>query len=174
MLKAALVALSTRAPRGVSFDELAKNVAHKLSAETFDDSDRARLARNVLGLYTKGALRLWASDKPVARVAGDRPRAFAYARYQASVGSAYCTSLLHEGLQVDSFDRALLARMDGTQNVAALVAAVLDDARRGVVQVQMNGVSCVDAAVFEEVTERKLLLFAERGLLCDPESNALP
>ncbi len=174
MLKAALVVLSKHAPRGVWFDQLAVEVAQTLGVNSFEDEQSARLSRNLLGLYTKGALRLWASDKPVARTSGDHPRAFEFARYQASVGSAFCTSLLHEGLQVDSFDRALLARMDGTRSVAALVQAVLEEARRGVVQVQMNGALCVDLAVFEEITEQKLTLFARRGLLVDEDSNTLP
>lgn len=174
LVKAALLELSNAAPRGVWFDELADRVARRMETISFGDEERARLARNLLGLYTKGALRLWASDKPLARNATRCPTAFGFARYQASVKSGFCTSLLHEALQVDSFDRALLLRMDGTRDVSTLVQEVFEQAKRGVVQVELNGVACTDLAVFEEITEQKLKLFGERGLLVDHVSNGLP
>jgi methyltransferase-like protein len=165
LVKAALLELSNEAPRGVWFDELAVRVARRMATNSFGDEEITRLGRNLLGLYTKGALRLWASDKPLARAGQVCPKAFGFARYQASVKSGFCTSLLHEALQVDSFDRALLLRMDGARDVPTLVQDVYEEAKRGVVQVQMNGAPCVDLAVFEEITEQKLKLFAERGLL---------
>jgi methyltransferase-like protein/ubiquinone/menaquinone biosynthesis C-methylase UbiE len=174
LVKAALLELSDAAPRGVWFDELASRVARRMDTQSFGDEEKTRLARNLLGLYTKGALRLWASDKPLARSSTVCPLAFGFARYQASIRSAFCTSLLHEALQVDSFDRALLVRMDGTRDVPTLVQDVLEDAKRGVVQVLQEGAPCTDLAVFEEITEQKLKLFAERGLLVEDVSNGLP
>ncbi|WP_170319731.1 class I SAM-dependent methyltransferase [Polyangium spumosum] len=166
-LKAALVALAARAPGGLPFDALAWEAGERLGLAAFEGEARARLARNLLGLYTKNALRLWASPKPVARGVSERPRAFSFARYQASVGSPFCTTLLHEGVQVDSFDRVILARMDGTRDAAALTEAALEEARRGEVSVEMNGAPCVSADVFAEITEQKLLRFARMGLLME-------
>ncbi|MDI1436366.1 methyltransferase regulatory domain-containing protein [Polyangium sorediatum] len=166
-LKAALVTLAAYAPGGLSFDALAWETGEKLGLAAFEGEARARLARNLLGLYTKGAIRLWASAKPAARAPDERPRAFPFARYQASIGSPFCTTLLHEGVQVDSFDRVVLARMDGTRDAAALTEAALDEARRGVVSVEMNGAPCVDGDVFAEIMEQKLLRFARMGLLME-------
>ncbi|MDC3984824.1 methyltransferase domain-containing protein [Polyangium jinanense] len=166
-LKAALVTLSEYTPGGLPFDALAWQTGEKLGLAAFEGEARARLARNLLGLYTKGAIRLWASPKPVAQAPAKHPRAFPFARYQASVGSPFCTTLLHEGVQVDTFDRAILARMDGTRDASALTEAALEDARRCVVSVEMNGAPCTDAEVFAEITEQKLLRFARMGFLME-------
>ena len=166
-LKAALVTLADHAPGGLFFDALAWETGEKLGLVAFEGEARARLARNLLGLYTKGAIRLWASPKPLAHAPAERPRAFPFARYQASVGSAFCTTLLHEGVQVDSFDRALLSRLDGTRDAAALTQAALEEARRGVVSVEMNGAPCADGEVFAEITEQKLLRFSRMGFLME-------
>jgi len=164
-LKAALVALAGVRPRGKTFAALAEEVGRRLGRGAWDDEARARLARNLLGLYTKGAIKLWASDKPMAHAPGERPVAAPFARYQASIGSVYATSLLHEGAQIDTFDRALLSRMDGTRDAAALTLGALEDAEAGKVEVEMAGERCVDRAVFEEITEQKLARLARMGFL---------
>lgn len=165
LLKAALVVLAAEAPRGMMFERLVEQVALRLGQTTLDAESRAKCARNLLGLYTKGAIDLWASERPIALDVAECPRVFSFARQQAQEGLPFCTSLLHEAVQTDSFDRAFLKRLDGTRTVREAVSLVLEDARAGIVSVEMNGGVCVDAAVFEEIAEQKLRLFIERGLL---------
>jgi methyltransferase-like protein/SAM-dependent methyltransferase len=166
-LKAALVELAARAPRGMMFESLVSLVATRLGSSVLKDDVRARLSRNVLGLYTKGALDLWSTEKPIAYDVEDAPRAFSFARYQAEQGSEFCTTLLHEAVRVDTFDRALVKRLDGTHDLAALVDAALEDARAGIVSVEMNGSQCVDREVFLEIAEQKLLRLARMGFLVE-------
>jgi methyltransferase-like protein len=167
LLKAALVELAPRSARGMMFESLVSSVANRLGLSALDDQLRARLSRNVLGLYTKGALDLWSAEKPTSFAVGDRPRAFSFARYQSHEGSEFCTSLLHEAVRVDSFDRALIKRLDGATEVSALLDAVVADARAGIVSVEMNGASCIDRDVFEEIAEQKLVRFARMGFLME-------
>jgi methyltransferase-like protein/ubiquinone/menaquinone biosynthesis C-methylase UbiE len=156
LLKAALVALAERAPGGLSFQTLTEEVrARRGGGEALED-DRARLARNLLGLYTQGAIDLVARERPIARAAGPRPLASPWARFQATRGCASCTNLLHQSIALDNFDRALLYRMDGTRDLDALVQGALDDAARGALRVSIDGADCADRAVFTEIAERKL------------------
>jgi methyltransferase-like protein/trans-aconitate methyltransferase len=166
-LKAALVALARRAPAGLSFDALAVEAATLLGRRAIEAEERARLARNLLGLYTKGALRLWAGPKPVTGQVGERPHVHAWARFQARAGHPILTSLLHAPLPVENFDRALVRRMDGRTTVAELVTGVMEDAATGAVSVSMNGEPVRDRGVFEEIVERKLARLARLGFLVE-------
>lgn len=116
-LKAALLELAARSPRGMMFQSLVSAVAKRLGSSVLEDDVRARLSRNLLGLYTKGAIDLWSAEKNISYEPAEYSRVFSFARYQAHMGSEFCTSLLHEAVRVDSFDRALLKRMDGTLNL---------------------------------------------------------
>jgi methyltransferase-like protein len=166
-LKAALTELAARSPRGMTFESLVSLVAKRLGLSVLDDDVCARLSRNLLGLYTKGALDLWSAEKPISCEPSDHPRAFSFARYQAQVGSEFCTSILHEAVRVDSFDRALVKRLDGTHDLSALVSAVVEDAEAGIVSVEMNGATCIDRDVFQEIAEQKLTRFARMGFLME-------
>lgn len=166
-LKAALVELAVRSPRGMTFESLASSVALRLGFLGLGHDMRARLSRNLLGLYTKGAIDLWSQEKPLMCAPSDRPCVFSFARYQAREGSDFCTSLLHEAVRVDSFDRAMMRRLDGTNGLSEVVSAVVEDARAGIVSVEMNGAACVDREVFEEIAEQKLVRFARMGFFYD-------
>ncbi len=164
-LKAALIALAGVGARGMTFDRLTFEIARRLGRDELGADERARGARNLLGLYTKGAIELLAAERPVALSISERPRVFSFARRQASDGLPFCTSLRHEAIQTDSFDRAFLSRLDGRSTVAEAVSWVLDRARAGIVSVQMEGRECLDPRVFDEIAEQKLELYMRRGLL---------
>lgn len=165
LLKAALVVLASQAPRGMKFERLAAEIARQLGRDELDADERARCRRNLLGLYTKGAIELLAFERPISLDVSNCPRVFDFARRQASLGLPFCTSLLHEAIQTDSFDRAFLSRLDGTSTVFDAVSWVLERARAGVVSVEMGGQACVDRAVFDEIAEQKLGMYVRRGLL---------
>ncbi|HRI70096.1 MAG TPA: methyltransferase regulatory domain-containing protein, partial [Polyangium sp.] len=166
-LKAALWELAERSPRGMTFESLVAAVAARIGQLELTHDVRARLCRNLLGLYTKGALDLWAAEKPITYGPSEQPRVFSFARYQAREGSEFCTSLLHEAVRVDSFDRAMMRRMDGTNSLSEVVAAVLQEAEAGIVSVEMNGAACIDRDVFQEIAEQKVMRFARMGFLME-------
>lgn len=156
LLKAALAALAGCAPGGLPFETLLAQARAALDGAELSEDDRARLARNLLGLYTQGAIDVGAWQRPIASAPGAMPTASRWARLQARRGRKACTNLLHQSIAVDAFDRALLARMDGTRTVGALVAGALEDAARGELTVHLDGAPCADEEVFLEITEQKL------------------
>jgi len=163
LLKAALLELASSL--SMPFGRLATKVAERLGEEELDTERRARCRRNLLGLFTQGAIELWASERPLSLEVGERPRVFSTARIQAREGLPFSTSLLHEAVQTDSFDRAFLVQLNGTTSVTEAVSAVLEQARSGIVSVEMNGSACIDGEVFAEIAEQKLQLYGQRGLL---------
>jgi hypothetical protein len=96
------------------------------------DVDAARQTL-VRGCFS-GALDLHTRPLAAVATAGERPRAFAVARWQAARGEAI-TSLRHEPVRVDDASaRAVVAACDGTRDrrvlaqAAALTAADADAA----------------------------------------------
>jgi len=71
-----------------------------------------------------GELVLRATPTTAATRTGERPRAFAFARWQAARDGAL-TNLLHEPVRIDDTEaRALFVRLDGTRDRSALAASV--------------------------------------------------
>ncbi|MFI5380567.1 MAG: methyltransferase regulatory domain-containing protein [Tepidisphaerales bacterium] len=61
---------------------------------------------------------------PLAPAVSDHPRAFEYARLQASDGLDVVTNTRHRGVVLEEIDPAVLALLDGTRDAAQIVAAL--------------------------------------------------
>jgi hypothetical protein len=71
-----------------------------------------------------GAVDLHAAPVPLAPGAGERPRAWPYARWQATTPEDWVPSLRHTAVRVDDATaRAILAACDGSRDRAALARA---------------------------------------------------
>ncbi|UQA62824.1 methyltransferase regulatory domain-containing protein [Polyangium aurulentum] len=165
LLKAALLALAGLAPGGLPFETLLAEARATLGGGAPSEDDRAWLARSLLGLYTQGAIELGAFKRPIASAPSVLPMASRWARLQARHERAACTNLLHQSVAVDAFDRALLARMNGTRGVRALAEGALQDAARGALSVSLDGAPCTDKEVFVEIAEQKLGRLAKSAFL---------
>jgi SAM-dependent methyltransferase len=96
-----------------------------------------------------GAVDMHAHPLPVARAAAERPRAWAYARWQVGTPQDWVPSLRHTAVRVDDpTARALLAACDGTRDRAALARA-----------------ASLDGDDAPEIVDRLLERFALAGLL---------
>jgi SAM-dependent methyltransferase len=168
LLKAALVSLSWMAPGGLPFPELCAAARRTLSGEADTEEDRAHLARNLLGLYTRGAIDHWSAPRPIAAAPAPRPLAFRWARLQAALGLPAATNLLHQSIAIDAFDCALLRRMDGSRDLNTLIDGALADAREGKLSVSMNDAPCLDRDIFAEITAHKLARLASAAFLVAP------
>ena len=74
-------------------------------------------------------------------------------------------SLLHRRIAVDAFDRALLARMDGTRTQADLVAGVAEEITAGRLSVEVDGAPRTEPEVLLEVAQQKLERLARAGFV---------
>jgi SAM-dependent methyltransferase len=123
LTRAALCALVERWPEDLSFGELFE--VARIQSTLGHDAPAARksLADELLQLYAAGIVQLRTWTPPVTSTVGDRPQASALARLQAASGDTV-TTLLHQPMKIDGFDRALISLLDGTRDVATLAAAV--------------------------------------------------
>ena len=126
--KAALVELGRAWPRALSFATLTERARKRLrdaaaaGAVSLEDDTRT-LGIDMLQCYAAGAteLRLWSPALSVEP--SPQPVASVLARLQATRG-AEVTNLLHKGVTLNPFGRALVPLLDGTRNRPLLIAAL--------------------------------------------------
>ncbi len=168
LLKAAMVLLASEGPRGLAFEELcarARALLDEADPVAPTPADGELLGSNLLGIFARGYVELGGWEKPYVAAPGPRPVASPLARRQAQIGKASCTNIAHVRVPVDGFDRALLARMDGSHDVEALVSLVIEDIAAGKVKVEVDGEPRSDRETILEVTEKKLVQLAKAALL---------
>ena len=131
LTRAALLALTNVWPDSVAFDALFEAALAKVAQaspaaiESERAADRKALGGELLQLYAAGVVQLRVWTPPVAAAVDDRPLASPLARLQATRGDRV-TTLLHQPMAVDAFDRVLIPLLDGTHDHAALLAALAD------------------------------------------------
>ena len=158
LVKAALVILYETWPRHHSFDELWSAVCARLSGVANQwpaEQGRALLARSLVNLYQANLVGLHTYLPPFALAPGRRPKATPLARLQARTGAGV-TNRRHRQVDLSSFDRAVLDRLDGTRDRPALVAELAALMRGSDVELKRDGrpltdAAEIDAALAEEV-----------------------
>lgn len=118
------------APPGPGTELLAAAAAARPHASTLAELadatglDDRTLRTTLLGTMRLGLVTAWL-EPPRAVAAGERPRASALARFQAAAGRP-ATSLLHTVVVLDEAGAQLLGLLDGTRDLEALRAALLE------------------------------------------------
>ncbi len=125
LTKCALLHLGEIWPRTIAFDALAA-----IAAARAGGGDAAALAAELAPLYAAGCIELHAEAPRFATLAGERPRASAWARHRARSGEII-TNLRHGAVGVGPVFRHLIALMDGSRDRAALAASLLATAQAG-------------------------------------------
>jgi methyltransferase-like protein len=124
LAKAALLHLGEIWPRAVPFEELCRAARARLGGGDSPDAGRDMqvVGQCLLACYLAdpdGLAYLWSHPPAFAAAAGDRPAASPLARLQAA-HAARATNLRHQTLALDDFRRAVLCRLDGSCDRAAL------------------------------------------------------
>lgn len=129
LTKAALVHLAAVFPQAVAFDALVEAAAARVgrAAGAASADDRAELARTLLaaGASEHAMVFFEAAPPPVASAAGPTPRGRALARWQLRT-TRIVTNHLHESVTLEPLQAAVLERLDGTRDRAALLEALIE------------------------------------------------
>lgn len=137
LTKAALVELSSRWPYSPTFAELSLSASRRLGVSAADPDDVDVLAQVILAGYSAGIVELHRMTPPWIESPGPRPAISRLARTQLSRGDRFVTTLRHHPLDVENpLDRELLARLDGTCNHEALLAAAAEVISRHQAQIE--------------------------------------
>ncbi|MBK8738452.1 MAG: class I SAM-dependent methyltransferase [Betaproteobacteria bacterium] len=128
LTRAALLHLIDRWPESVRFAELYETARRALPpvpglAGMRGDSGPEALGVELLQLYAAGIAELRAWDPEPSATISEQPMTSRLARLQAQRGSEL-TTLLHQPLRLDPFERALVPLLDGKRNLATLAEAL--------------------------------------------------
>lgn len=139
-LKVGLAYLSSIWPRRARFDELMEIVREQVegAGESFSSDDQTRLAVRLLECCLEGLVELHSEREPFAPSPGDRPHASQLARQEA-IRSDVVASRRHVPVRLDTFDRYVLAQLDGTREVPELVDLLLSAAAQGQIALVEEG-----------------------------------
>lgn len=137
--KAAVVYLNEIYPRAVPFDDLLTAARERVDARKEDlPQDAYVLAANMLrafGYSTQLAELHSFVPAALAPEPGERPTASTIARIQAR-DDVFVTTLWHQRLRLDDFERSLIQLLDGAHDEPALVAEMMALVEQGVLSVQ--------------------------------------
>lgn len=159
LLKAGLLDLHALAPGRVSLRELCRLARTRLGRPADEPAppvDVEALAANMLDMFVLGYATLFSLPLDFVTEVSERPRTTVLARWQAKEVRQGCTNLLHESVSVDNLDRAILSRLDGTRDHAALVDGVLEDIRDQKLSLTVDDQPVADRELVADLTEQKL------------------
>ncbi|MCU0835558.1 MAG: class I SAM-dependent methyltransferase [Chromatiaceae bacterium] len=162
--KALLARLAEVYPNALALDPLLAEACAGLPG-----AEREAGLAEVFNLYASGALGLTLRTAVWPNRPSERPRASALARVQAEGGEGHAASARHRAIELDPLAAALLARLDGQRDRAALTAElaalVASDPGLAAALGRQAGEAQTLAEVLGANLERLLRLFARNGLL---------
>lgn len=133
LTRAALLHLIERWPESVRLDELHEAARRALppapgatgsQGQRNGDGGPKALGAELLQLYAAGIAELRSWDPEPSAAIPERPMASRLARLQAQRGGEL-TTLLHQPLRLDPFERALVPLLDGNRDLAMLADALV-------------------------------------------------
>jgi SAM-dependent methyltransferase len=173
LTKAGLVVLRRVWPDVVRFEALVEQAVallHEAGVEVPAELDAsAALGSDLLELYCRGGLELHRSRPQLCTTVSERPRASAHARHWAE-RRGFVVSQWHVRVDVDSPAAAIVRRLDGEHDRAALLEALQEDVRAGGLRVS-EGADALAVApdrlqrALSELLERTLFALALHGVL---------
>jgi len=133
LIKLALGQLGERWPRSLAFDELLRGARAEAGGarRRAPQEDALVLGDSLLRAYAANLVEFHVHQPRIATTPGERPRASALARLQASRGEPV-TTLRHTSIRIDDdAGRRLLTLVDGSRDRPALVEAMAERAEQG-------------------------------------------
>ncbi len=135
--KAACAVLSDCWPRQLSFDALLRAAHERLRAEggTPMLSDDVRLAGDLFSMFTWNTVELRSGALELPERIGDKPKGFAWARWEIQTERARIGTLRHEAASINPAARLVLQLSDGTRTRDELADELLKREKFGVVRI---------------------------------------
>src|SRR5574340_870413 len=157
-MKAAAIALSAAYPGSLAYSDLLAS-ARQVMAEfgVAANVDEPAFREALFRLVVSHGVMPTVEAAALSSVPGERPRAHALARLQATSPGWVVSGARHVAMDLDAAGRALLAMLDGSRTIEDLVAAME-------VMLREAGMALPHETV-GELTQRQLWLFARQGLL---------
>jgi methyltransferase-like protein/predicted O-methyltransferase YrrM len=156
IIKAAMLELSARWPRRITFEELCERARARLGGAGTTDSERVGVS--LLQFLTAGGLRvIEVTTRPlsVAAAVPEKPITSAVARRQAERGEVVTTAR-HESFQAPDFEREVLRHLDGTRDHPAIASKLMERVKEGILKVAQDGKPVTDPTASEPLVAAAL------------------
>lgn len=173
LTRAAVLTLAEASPQALSWSELCEQAHQRLADEGKPPAapeEEQALAASLLWAFASDQRRinLHAFRPAVATTVSERPRVRGFARRQLSRGIEV-TTMYHTNLGLDALGRQLVPLLDGTRDVPALVAAIVELGQSGAIDLKAFGDSASDREGFlkslEAEVRDQLTALARLGVL---------
>lgn len=122
LVRGAMDALAAAWPAALPFPALLERALEAAGPDAPAELVAARLREVLLEAHLARVVQLHGCPPPVARSAGERPRASGLARAQVAAGKPVVSSLLHANVRLTDADAALVALLDGMRDWPVLRA----------------------------------------------------
>lgn len=110
-------------PRSIAFAELVVALAGAVPTGAAAPAPETAVVNAIVQCYGIGLVELYMEPPAVAVTAGERPKAFGPARWQAANAAELVTNVYHEPIELnDPVLRPLLTRLDGTRTREQILA----------------------------------------------------
>ena len=170
--KAALMILDEAWPAVLEFESLLHSAKSRVDASQQKDSeqpgitDRARLAEDLMTLYSRSLIHATVEAPPFVIEPGQRPATTPLARLQAQQGECV-TNRRHELIRLQDLTRKILVHLDAQHDRSALSDIVEESIANGEFQFRLDGspVARVDRATAERLVEDALNALGGKALL---------
>jgi methyltransferase-like protein/SAM-dependent methyltransferase len=163
LAKNALMLMADAWPRSLKFDDLCREARKRISPLLSNDGPTYNRDVTVLGRMCLQFL-MSAVDRlieirphslPISKDGGEKPKASAVARYQATHGKSP-TNLKHEVGNLGEFERNLLLRLDGTRTRAEVLEVMYSLLEQGLLNINVDGQIVRDPAQIRQLLEPAL------------------
>lgn len=153
IVQLALELLADLRPSTIRFDQLCEAA----TGGTPSTPEKKRIGNGILSLITKGMVTPRLRFPPIANEVATTPIASPLARLQAANDEPGCVNGMHQRVALTKTDKAILKRLDGTQDREALITALQAEADGGHIQISVDG----------EVTQARAAVSAGVDLVLD-------
>ena len=155
-----LMVLAEVWPGSVRFEDLCREARKRLSPLLANDGPTYERDVNVLGRMglqfltsvVDRLIEIRPHMLPVSKDGGDKPKAPAVTRYQATHGKS-ATNLKHETGNLGEFERNLLLRCDGSRTRAELLEVMYSLLQQGLLNINVDGQVVTDPVKIRQMLE---------------------
>jgi methyltransferase-like protein/cyclopropane fatty-acyl-phospholipid synthase-like methyltransferase len=169
LIKAALFALYELWPRSMGFEKLWASTLELLGrSEAAAGADRTEFATKLLECHMMQLVNMQTFDPPIATEPGERPRADALARRNAT-RAARVISLRNHIAVLEEIDRLVVPLLDGSRDQAAVVDELAGAVAAGKLNLKSDGKPITEPAAVREalvpIVKSSLQRLADQALL---------
>lgn len=125
------------------------------------ETDREIVRETILRLALSGMCTILSESVPAASAAPKKPVAIPLARADAKNGETFTTNLRHERITYDALAQFVLPHLDGSRDLAAITDLVVDAARTGRLNFEMNGARVTDPSQQSAIAAEQVKTLAQ-------------